>query len=147
MPIQTTTISSNTPFTVSKIHSTIFSFSKVSRLNTMQNKTKELDLLDILGLLSKSSLQLFLQLKNNLNYRTNTSEINITNFSKSQKDTLRKKYKELIKYNLIKIGKNKQVILKGCYVTLPKGKVLISPYHIIPPNQYQESILLLWDSL
>ncbi len=145
-PLKTISVPTDTNLVI-KQKSYSHPFSKIGRLNTKHNQGNTMDLLDILFLLSKPSYRTFLALKDKMEFKTNRAEKQIAGMSKAQKDTYRVQLNELVKRNLIKIGRNGKMIKQrdGSVSVLPKDQILINPYLIIPPVDVQESIMDFWD--
>ena len=110
-------------------------FSIVGRLKTMNAviTTKEnLDIIDLMDLLNPTAISLFKEIKDNLNYKNNTSILDMPTSSSHQKCRSNAIYK-LRKHNAIKKSAQRTFV--------------VNPYLIVPPADFQLDVLDMWRKL
>jgi hypothetical protein len=110
-------------------------FSLVGRLNTMYakiNTDENIDIIDLMDALKPTSIRLFKEIKDRLDYKTNAAQLD------------KPKNKNA--------GKSRSVatnILKQHNAIKKTGQrtYIVNPYLIVPPTDLQENILIKWNSL
>ena len=110
-------------------------FSLVGRLNTMYakiNTNENIDIIDLMDALKPTSIRLFKEIKDRLDYKINEATLD------KPKDTGEQKRRS----NATKILKKHNAIKKNGQRTY-----IINPYLIVPPADFQEDILTKWNSL
>jgi len=121
----------------------------VGQLNTLNNQNDSPDILDVMGLLSKGARDLFLKIKNQMNYRTNVATLRSENLTKGQLNKRSAYYKELITFDLvcrlpatgiIDIDDETQLMYS-------KHTYIVSPFFILPPHEYVPRIKHIWSQV
>lgn len=119
-------------------------FSKLGRLHLKHaHKNAPPDLLDLMGILPKGPRDLFLVMKNNMDYKTNRTTLSMK-FSESQLRVRSRYYKELHKINLVKKMHVNTLVSSEIIIHVPKGTYMINPEYIIPENKLQQELLHIW---
>ena len=110
-------------------------FSLVGRLNTMHakiNTNENIDIIDLMNKLKPTSIRLFKEIKDRLNYKTNAAELD-----KPQNKNAGKS--RSVATNILK--QHKAIKKTG------QRTFIVNPYLIVPQPDYQEDILTKWNSL
>ena len=110
-------------------------FSLVGRLNTMHakiNTNENIDIIDLMNKLKPTSIRLFKEIKDRLNYKTNAAELD-----KPQNKNAGKS--RSVATNILK--QHKAIKKTG------QRTFIVNPYLIVPQPDYQEDILTKWSSL
>jgi len=115
-------------------------FSMTKPFNLKDTRSDE-DVLDIMGELTKSGRDIFLEIKRSVSYKNNIASIEGT---RTNTDSSRRSraIKELCNFNLIK-----RVPVNSLHYKLPKNSYMINPEYIRPSDQYAEFIYDLWNKL
>ena len=118
-------------------------FSMTAPFVLKEFKGNSLDLLDILGLLSKPSRDMFLEIKRSMSYKTNIGEFK----HKMDKSYKAKLLKELKSFDLVKRVVSSKVTFNDLPIVTTTGMYMVNPKYIIPPNEYYEDIFNNWTRL
>jgi len=119
-------------------------FSMTAQFVLKETMGGSLDLLDILGLLSKPSRDMFLEIKRSMSYKTNIGIFNNSAMDKSYKAKLLKELKE---FDLVKRVIGSKVTFNGLPIATSTGMYMVNPKYIIPPNKYYKDIAGNWENL
>ena len=120
---------------INKKKALIKEFSMVGRLNTMYakiNTDENIDIIDLMDDLKPTSIRLFKEIKDRLDYQTSEATLD------KPKSTGEQKRRSMATKGL----KDRDVIKKTGQRTY-----IVNPYLIVPPIEYQKDILAKWDSL
>jgi predicted transcriptional regulator len=116
-------------------------FSMTRRFQMKHSKDNVPDLLDVMGLLSKGALDLFLTIKCDLNYKTNMTVLDISKETPSERTRRNKLLRELSKHHLIKrvpLSVDNPSYNSKWY--FPKNTYIVNPDYIRPSDKYIEMI-------
>lgn len=133
---------------VKQVYKNSTPFSMTKRFNMLFTKDKsEMDLIDIVGNLSKGSTEFFLLLKDKTNYKTNMASIDIKLSTQNIRNKRYKALKELSTVNLVKACKVYRYSLEDgdTGVKQPSGVYIINPKYIIPPQDYIDIVSNNWE--
>ena len=120
---------------INKKKALIKEFSMVGRLNTMYakiNTDKNIDIIDLMDDLKPTSIRLFKEIKDNLDYQTNEATL----------EKPKGKYKQKRRSMATKDLKDRNVIKKT-----GQRSYIVDPLLIVPSSDFQSDILAKWDSL
>jgi predicted transcriptional regulator len=111
-------------------------FSMTMRFNMLQSQTNKPDILDLMAQMTRKEAELFVRIKNNLNYRTNIAVVDFGELCSSQRTELSRNLSTLVKMNLVRrIKVNTQRIY------------LVNPEYIIPPDSELSAVTDAWNKL
>jgi len=111
-------------------------FSMTMRFNMLQSQTNKPDILDLMAKMTRKEAELFIQIKNKLNYRTNVAVVDFGELCTSQKTELSRHLSTLVKMDLVKrIKVNTQRVY------------MINPKYIIPPDSDLKAVTEAWNAV
>lgn len=108
-------------------------FSMTKRFALKGSKDTDFDLLDLFGRLSKKEIDLFLQIKRNMDYRTNLSVVDFGELSASQRNHISNYLRSLITVGLVRR-----------YQSQKSNTFIVNPLYIIPPDSVLQSVQSNW---
>jgi len=148
----TTQINVHTPeptdYEVKRVYKEKRRFSMTKQFNTLKSPGNDKDILDLFGDMPKASRDLFLEIKNSMDYKTNTCTLDNSALTKAQKN------KKNIAYNKLKdVLLVKKIPTKGIKnidevaLLYPVNTFMVSPIYIIPSSDFIESITHIWRNI
>lgn len=111
-------------------------FSMTMRFNMLQSQSREPDILDLMAQMSRKEAELFIKIKNNLNYRTNVAVVDFEELCLSRRTELSRHLNTLVKMDLVKRVK---VNTRRIY--------MINPKYIIPPDSEVIAVTAAWNEI
>lgn len=141
---QVTVVSSAQKYSITPVYSDLGKFSMTKQFTHRNSDISDMDLLDLLGTMSKGARDVFLLLKRNRDYSNNVSTID-SEISKSQ---LSRAYSELRGLNLVKRLPT-TVPLDGSDISLKfkRGSYLINPEYIRLNQENSTTYTHVWNSI
>jgi hypothetical protein len=113
-------------------------FSMIGAIRSKKGaNTTEPDIFDTLSSLSGKALELFVELKSNMDTDNNLCHYPTDTWSQSEKVLFRKRRRELIKAEILKIAKNNDEVRK-INPHIPKQTYMINPY-LLKPRKYSHA--------
>ena len=134
---------------VKPVYSNSHPFTKVFQMNDLYSKSEQLDLIELMDELSSGARKLFIQAKNNYNYKTGTSYLPTTNLTRGQINKRGMYVKELKEYDLLKkVPCTGIKNLDGVEYKHKANTFMISPHYIIPRYEdISQKLFHLWSQL
>lgn len=116
-------------------------FSMTRRFKMKYSKDNIPDLLDLLGLLSKGAMDLFLVIKCGADYKSNITVLDTSKESASDRTRRNKLLRELRSHDLVR-RVPRTVERDGVgNITYPKNTVIVNPDYIRPPLDLMDEVI------
>lgn len=123
-------------------------FTSMRLINSLTNQQDSPDLLDLLGSMSKGARDLFLLIKNQMDYRTHIAFLESSELSRGQQNKRSAAYRELAELGLVrKLPATGLKNSTGIEMHFPIGNYMVSPEYIYPNDRFLDEIEYLWDQV
>lgn len=111
-------------------------FSMTMRFNTLGSKREKPDLLDLMAQMGKKEIELFIRIKNNMDFRTNIAVLDFGELSLSRRNHLSNYLSCLVRMDLVKRIK--------CNT---RHVYMVNPAYIIPIDAQLPTVVKAWNEL
>jgi hypothetical protein len=120
-------------------------FTRMKQINSLNHRSGEPDLLDLMGSMSKGARDLFLQMKNAYNWRTGISQVDTEGLSRGQKVNRVKHLNELYGLGIAsKVPAGETNYPSGASHTFKANTFIINPAYLLPAEGVANEVLFLW---